>query len=76
MNLYNGLDAEETGTALDAVQGRVLDEKITSVKNIIKNEIGLPDVVKQSHVVLSEDEYNARLEAGTILDDVFYYIPE
>lgn len=76
LNLYNGLDAEETGTALDAVQGRVLDEKITSVKNIIENEIGLPDVVKQSHVVLSEDEYNSRLESGTILDDVFYYIPE
>ena len=76
LNLYNGLDAEEPGRPLDATQGKTLNEKILSIKTIIEEEVGLPDLVKQSHVVLSEDEYEKRLEEGTLLDDVFYYIPE
>lgn len=50
-------------------------ERISNLENII-NEIGTSEAVKQSHIVLTQDEYNARLEAGTIFDDVFYYIIE
>lgn len=53
-----------------------LEEKITNIQNIIDTEIGTSDAVKQSHVVLTQEEYDQRLENGTLLSDVFYYIPE
>lgn len=49
--------------------------RISNLENVI-NEIGTSEAVKQSHVVLTQNEYDARLEAGTIFDDVFYYIVE
>lgn len=52
-----------------------LINRISNIENII-NEIGTSDAVKQSHVVLTQEEYDSRLEAGTIFDDVFYYIKE
>lgn len=52
-----------------------IDNRVTNLENVIK-EIGTEEAVKQSHVVLSEEEYQARLDAGTIYDDVFYYIKE
>lgn len=76
LNVKNNLDENKPGSVLDAVQGRVLNEKIIDFKNIIENEVDLPDKVKQSHVVLTEDEYKSRLELGTLLDDVFYYTLE
>ena len=76
INVKNNLDENKPGSVLDAVQGRVLNEKIIDFKNIIENEVDLPDKVKQSHVVLTEDEYKSRLELGTLLDDVFYYTLE
>lgn len=76
INVKNNLDENKPGSVLDAVQGRVLNEKIIDFKNIIESEVDLPDKVKQSHVVLTEDEYRSRLELGTLLDDVFYYTLE
>ena len=76
LNVKNNLDENKPGSVLDAVQGRVLNEKIIDFKNIIESEVDLPDKVKQSHVVLTEDEYRSRLELGTLLDDVFYYTLE
>lgn len=52
-----------------------LYEKVSNLEDVI-NEIGTSEAVKQSHVVLTQDEYDSRLEAGTIYDDVFYYIIE
>ena len=52
-----------------------LINRISNLENII-NEIGTSEAVKQSHIVLTQDEYDARLEAGTIFDDVYYYIIE
>lgn len=52
-----------------------LINRIGNIENII-NEIGTSEAVKQSHVVLTQEEYDSRLEAGTIFDDVFYYIIE
>ena len=52
-----------------------LYEKVSNLEEVI-NEIGTSEAVKQSHVVLTQEEYNNRLEAGTIYDDVFYYIIE
>lgn len=52
-----------------------LINRISNLENII-NEIGTSEAVKQSHIVLTQDEYDARLEAGTIFDDVIYYIVE
>ena len=49
--------------------------RISNLENVI-NEIGTSEAVKQSHIVLTQDEYDSRLEAGTIFDDVFYYIIE
>ena len=49
--------------------------RISNLENII-NEIGTSEAVKQSHIVLTQDEYDSRLESGTIFDDVFYYIIE
>ena len=52
-----------------------LINRIGNIENII-NEIGTSEAVKQSHIVLTQEEYDSRLEAGTIFDDVFYYIIE
>ena len=52
-----------------------LYEKVSNLEEVI-NEIGTSEAVKQSHIVLTQEEYNNRLEAGTIYDDVFYYIIE
>ena len=52
-----------------------LVNRISNLEDIIK-EIGTSETVKQSHIVLTQDEYDSRLEAGTIYDDVFYYIIE
>jgi hypothetical protein len=52
-----------------------LINRISNIENII-NEIGTSEAVKQSHIVLTQEEYDSRLEAGTIFDDVFYYIIE
>lgn len=58
--------------------GEGFDQLLKKIQNFedIINEIGTSEAVKQSHVVLSQEEYDARLEAGTIFDDVFYYIIE
>ena len=58
--------------------GGDIDELINRIGNIenIINEIGTSEAVKQSHIVLTQEEYDSRLEAGTIFDDVFYYIIE
>mgnify|MGYP003558406282 FL=1 len=45
------------------------------LENVLK-EIGTAESVKQSHVVLTQEEYDSRLASGTIYDDVFYYIIE
>lgn len=52
-----------------------LYEKVSNLEEVI-NEIGTSEAVKQSHIVLTQEEYDHRLEAGTIYDDVFYYIIE
>lgn len=52
-----------------------LTSKMDNIEDVLK-EIGTPESVKQSHVVLTQDEYDSRLESGTIYDDVFYYIIE
>lgn len=52
-----------------------LSKKVSSLEDVIK-EIGTAEVVKQSHIVLTQEEYDSRLESGTIYDDVFYYIIE
>lgn len=52
-----------------------LYEKVSNLEEVI-NEIGTSEAVKQSHIVLTQEEYNNRLETGTIYDDVFYYIIE
>jgi hypothetical protein len=52
-----------------------LYEKVSNLEEVIK-EIGTSDEVKQSHIVLTQEEYDNRLAAGTIYDDVFYYIIE
>lgn len=52
-----------------------LYEKVSNLEEVI-NEIGTSEAVKQSHIVLTQEEYDNRLEAGTIYDDVFYYIIE
>lgn len=49
--------------------------RISNLENII-NEIGTSEAVKQSHVVLTQSDYDSRLESGTIYNDVFYYIIE
>ena len=52
-----------------------LSKKVSSIEDALK-EFGTSETVKQSHVVLTQHEYDSRLEAGTIYDDVFYYIIE
>lgn len=76
LETYNGLDQETPGMALDAVQGRVLDEKIMTLKDIFEKEVLVPGAERALHVVISQEEYNQRLEEGTLSDDIFYYIPE
>lgn len=61
--------------ATDDVSFNELYNKVSSLENVIK-EIGTSESVKQSHIVLTQDEYDSRVEAGTIYDDVFYYIIE
>lgn len=50
-----------------------IENRLSRIETVI-NEIGTEDAVKQSHVVLTQDEYDSRLESGTIYEDVFYYI--
>ena len=52
-----------------------LSKNVSSLEDVIK-EIGTAEAVKQSHIVLTQEEYDSRLESGTIYDDVFYYIIE
>ena len=52
-----------------------LVNKVSNIENVLK-EIGTAESVKQSHVVLTQEEYDSRLASGAIYDDVFYYIIE
>lgn len=61
--------------ATDDVSFNELYNKVSSLENVIK-EIGTSESVKQSHVVLTQEEYDSRVEAGTIYNGVFYYIIE
>lgn len=49
--------------------------KINGIEDVLK-EIGTSDEVKQSHITLTQEEYDYRLDNGTIYDDQFYYIIE
>ena len=61
--------------ATDEVSFEELSKKVSAIDDVLK-EIGTSEAVKQSHVVLTQSEYDSRLENGTIYDDVFYYITE
>lgn len=61
--------------ATDNVNFNELYNKVSSLESVIK-EIGTSEAVKQSHIVLTQEEYDSRVEAGTVYDDVFYYIIE
>lgn len=52
-----------------------LVNKVSNIEDVL-NEIGTAESVKQSHIVLTQEEYDSRLASGTIYDDVFYYIIE
>lgn len=61
---------------VDSENFKEIEDKITSIQNIIKNEIGPTDTL-HSHVFLSsEEEYERRKSEGTIYDGVYYYIGE
>lgn len=56
---------------------KALEDKITSIQNVIKNEIGPSEDSLKSHVFISsQEEYEARIKEGTIYDGVYYYIGE
>lgn len=52
-----------------------VNNRLSNIESII-NEIGTSEAVKQSHIVLTQEEYNERVASGTIFNDVFYYITE
>lgn len=52
-----------------------INTRLSNIETFI-NEIGPSEAVKQSHVVLTQEEYDERVASGTIADDVFYYITE
>lgn len=54
---------------------KLAENRISSLENII-NEIHPADYIKDSHVAITQQDYDTRLTAGTIDKDVFYYIIE
>ena len=52
-----------------------VERRLSNIETVL-GEIGTSEMVKQSHIVLTQDEYNDRLSNGLISDDVFYYITE
>lgn len=54
---------------------RLAENRISSLENII-NEIHPADYIKDSHVAITQVDYDTRLAAGTLDEDVFYYIIE
>lgn len=54
---------------------KLAENRISSLETII-NEIHPADYIKDSHVAITQQDYDTRLAAGTIDKDVFYYIIE
>ena len=49
--------------------------RVKNIEDLLK-EIGTSETVKQSHITLTQEEYEYRLENDMIHDDQFYYIIE
>ena len=49
--------------------------RVKNIEDLLK-EIGTSETVKQSHITLTKEEYEYRLENDMIHDDQFYYIIE